>query len=196
MLCCWEISEAGSRTYSFQALLPGVLPGRTPNTTTIALIARAAKQGVPRARPGGHGVFPATQNCLPVAQLSPLFSVHLRWRLACHFLCRRTFRKPGDHHDRHAQLPNPCLYYAFCRGCRRGVSLDALAGDVRLDAAGHGPAPECADRPGPRDRTIGAGLSARALSAATSRPRRGKPRRCKSRESGRLEFFPSSDERA
>jgi hypothetical protein len=65
MPCCWEISEAASRTYSFQALLPGVRPGRTPNTTTIALIARAAKRGVPRARLGGHGVFPATQNGPP-----------------------------------------------------------------------------------------------------------------------------------
>ncbi len=84
-----EISAAGSPTYSFRAC-SGVLPGRLPDTTTIALIARAAKRGAPSARPDGHGVFPATQSCLPVEKISPLFSAHLRWRLACHFLCRRT----------------------------------------------------------------------------------------------------------
>jgi hypothetical protein len=175
MLCCSESAKQARVPIPF-GLYSGLLPGRLPVTTTIALIARAAKRGAPSARLAGHGVFSATQSRLPVKNVSPLFSAHLRWRLACHFLSE-DIRRPGGHHDRHAQLRNACLYYAFCRGCRRGVSLDAAAGDVRLDPAGDGPARECANAPGARDGTIGAGLCARALSAATSRAGRGKLRR-------------------
>jgi hypothetical protein len=103
--------------------------------------------------------------------------------------------RPGGHHVRHAQLRNARRYYAFCRGCCSGVSLVAAAGDVRLDAAGDGPARECADAPGARDGAIGAGLWARALRAASSRTGGASPaaRNLASRRSG--SFFQKESQR-
>jgi hypothetical protein len=161
-----ESSEAGSRTYSFRAC-SGVLPGRLPDTTTIALIARAAKRGGAQCasewprRVSGHTELPSRRK-----DKSFIFSTFTVAFGVPFLLMSQDIRRPGGHHDRHAQLRNACLYHPFCRGGSCGVSLDALAGDVRLDAPGDGPARECADAPSARDRAIGAGLCARALSAA------------------------------
>jgi hypothetical protein len=166
MLCCWKSAKQAPVPIPF-GLSSGVLPGRLPDTTTIALIARTAKRGA-RARVWlATACFLLHRAAFRPKDKSLVFST-LAVALGVPFLMPEDNRRPGGHHDRHAQLRNAGLYHTFCRGCRRDVRLVAAAGDVRLDAAGDGPARECED-------AIGAGLCARGLSRATRRTGRGKP---------------------
>src|SRR5260370_6572338 len=93
-------------------------------------------------RLGSHGVVPGTQGHDHSEYISPLFSAHLSWRLACHSLCRGTLSDWGAHHDRHTALRNTRRNHHFCGRRRRGVSLDAAARHVRPDASCDGPSGE------------------------------------------------------